>query len=489
MTQPMRFMAASLFVAAFAAPDTCGDVQQPHKTCAQKPFHSEKVSDVDECCALCAKKEKCVQWTLSAARAASYANYRHQADACHAYQLMVKRGIPAEQIILMMADDVADSSENPFKGKLFNRAGDNVPDVYGGCKIDYRGSVVTAKLFLSVITGDSSSVPNGGKVLKSGPNDHVFINFVDHGGVNIVAFPYGNALHSSELATALKTMTTKKMFNELVFYMEACESGSMFPGLASDTKILAVTAANAHESSWGYYCMPNDKVNGKDMHTCLGDLFSISWMEDMDVASSSETISEQIAKVTKRTNKSHVMTFGDKSFENEPISNFARSETMAAFATEMHDDGAIDSRDIALRMAYEVWARSPSNDEKDANWAAFRRILKAHDDDDTLFSNIVSKACGGVGAGCDDAIKKKRTQLMDNACHMDLVKAVHDHCPRREQYSESGWNDYNMKFSAILVNVCEAQEHLGKDAAALRQLVIAECEAASGMTSADQLLV
>ena len=32
------------------------------------------------------------------------------------------------------------------------------------------------------------------------------------------------------------------------------ESGSMFPELASDSKILAVTASNAKESSWGTYC-------------------------------------------------------------------------------------------------------------------------------------------------------------------------------------------------------------------------------------------
>ena len=31
-------------------------------------------------------------------------NYRHQADACHAYQIMLKSGVKAENIILMMQD-------------------------------------------------------------------------------------------------------------------------------------------------------------------------------------------------------------------------------------------------------------------------------------------------------------------------------------------------------------------------------------------------
>ena len=44
-------------------------------------------------------------------------------------------------------------------------------------------------------------------------------------------------------------------FADLVFYVEACESGSIFDGLLDDDlEIYAVTAANAYESSWGTYC-------------------------------------------------------------------------------------------------------------------------------------------------------------------------------------------------------------------------------------------
>lgn len=44
-------------------------------------------------------------------------------------------------------------------------------------------------------------------------------------------------------------------FADLVFYVEACESGSIFEGLLSDDlNIYATTASNAQESSWGTYC-------------------------------------------------------------------------------------------------------------------------------------------------------------------------------------------------------------------------------------------
>jgi hypothetical protein len=48
-------------------------------------------------------------------------------------------------------------------------------DVYAGCIPDYKGNVVTAKLFLDVLTGNTSAVSGkgNGKVLASGPDDKV----------------------------------------------------------------------------------------------------------------------------------------------------------------------------------------------------------------------------------------------------------------------------------------------------------------------------
>ena len=66
----------------------------------------------------------------------------------------------------------------------------------------------------------------------------------------------------------------------MVFYIEACESGSMFPNIKPDQKIYAVTASNATQISFAAYCSPDDSVEGVSIGTCLGDQFSINWMED-----------------------------------------------------------------------------------------------------------------------------------------------------------------------------------------------------------------
>ena len=86
---------------------------------------------------------------------------------------------------------VASSAENPFPGKLFNQpTAEGVPgvDVYDGCVPTYRGEIVTAQLFLDVLTGNKTD-PTRTKVLESGPEDFVFVNFADHGGGKIVEFP------------------------------------------------------------------------------------------------------------------------------------------------------------------------------------------------------------------------------------------------------------------------------------------------------------
>ena len=110
-------------------------------------------------------------------------------------------------------------------------------------------------------------------------------------------------------------MYDNEMYKEMVIYIEACESGSMFENTLKDNiNVYAVTAANGKESSWGCYCPPQDKVQGVSMRTCLGDLFSVNWMENAEAYEpDSETLAGQFDIVKKKTDKSHVMKFGDTS--------------------------------------------------------------------------------------------------------------------------------------------------------------------------------
>lgn len=94
-------------------------------------------------------------------------------------------------------------------------------------------------------------------------------------------------------------MHTNKMYKEMTMYIEACESGSLFQNiLEDDIGVYAVSATDATTSSWGTYCPPDDKINGKSIGSCLGDLFSVNWMEDTDKADiKTETLQEQYKTV------------------------------------------------------------------------------------------------------------------------------------------------------------------------------------------------
>ncbi|KAI0215578.1 Legumain [Lamellibrachia satsuma] len=111
-----------------------------------------------------------------------------------------------------------------------------------------------------------------------GPNDHVFVNFVDHGSPWTVAFPSG-ILTARRLNDAIKQMYTEKRYKQMVFYVEACESGSMFHHLLpKNISVYATTAASDTESS--YACYFSSKYA-----TYLGDVYSVNWMENSDAVS------------------------------------------------------------------------------------------------------------------------------------------------------------------------------------------------------------
>eukprot|EP00494_Astrolonche_serrata_P030271 UN30538 len=316
--------------------------------------------------------------------------------------------MPADHIIVMSYDDAAGSTENPYRNKLYNHPDYKdktkpMVDVYEGCKIDYRGKDVTVANFKKVLLGEGGILKRK-KVLKSTDKDNVFINFVDHGGDGIIAFPT-EEMHASDLITTLESMNTKNMYNKLVFYMEACNSGSMFENKLKDSlNIYAITAANAKESSWGTYCPPHDDiVKGKHMKTCLGDLFSVNWMEETDNYNQNNnstnpntilTLKEQFVDVQKATNKSHVCKFGDMSFTDDNINdyegdkdNFSKNSMRRKSNPDNSEKkeksiirknrSAVDSRDIPLHLKYHNYVTTEFNTlEREENYQKLMKELQ-----------------------------------------------------------------------------------------------------------------
>ncbi|WIA16428.1 hypothetical protein OEZ85_013117 [Tetradesmus obliquus] len=351
----------------------------------------------------------CSHWALLVAGSSGWGNYRHQADVFHAYQVLINGGYSPDHIVVMAYDDIAHNPENPMPGKVFNAPGG--PDVYSGVRIDYKGEQVNAVNFLNVLEGNSAALANkgSGRVIASGPRDKVFLFYSDHGAAGVLGMPSGPFLYADELMASIRRKFQSHGFKEMVMYIEACESGSMFEGLLdSNMAAYVTTAANAYESSWATYCpeffgtaaaaaaganvpsnslpaaaaaaeeassdssssssgswlqmlidglryaqrlvipfsipaqqlpaasAPQDDLQQQQQqmagsppapqfYTCLGDLYSVAWMEDAEASDlTHETLLQQYKSIKRRTSQnftyeqgSHVMQYGALDIDKE----------------------------------------------------------------------------------------------------------------------------------------------------------------------------
>ncbi|RZC43358.1 hypothetical protein C5167_036304 [Papaver somniferum] len=109
---------------------------------------------------------------------------------------------------------------------------------------------------------------------------------LDDGGIseevmNELGMPSYSYLYANDLVNVLKEKHSLGAYKSLVFYLEACEYKSIFDGiLPKGLNIYATTASNAEESIWGTYCPREFPSPSSEYVACLGDSYSVAWMED-----------------------------------------------------------------------------------------------------------------------------------------------------------------------------------------------------------------
>jgi len=173
------------------------------------------------------------------------------------------------------------------------------------------------------LLGNATAVigKGSGRVLTTGSTDNIFIYFSDHGAPGLVAFP-SSYFYASDLIATFTTMHQKNLYKRIVMYLEACEAGSMFVNLNPSWRIYALSAANPTESSYAYYCGSNAVVSGVNINSCLGDEFSVKFLEDTDNHNiSTESLKTQFLNVKAATVGSHVMQWGDLSFQTSSVNS------------------------------------------------------------------------------------------------------------------------------------------------------------------------
>ncbi|KAF2286268.1 hypothetical protein GH714_012999 [Hevea brasiliensis] len=344
------------------------------------------------------------RWGILIAGSSGYWNYRHQADVCHAYQLLRKGGLKEENIIVFMYDDIAYNVENPRPGIIINSP--NGEDVYKGL----HGEDVTVNNFFSAILGNKTALTGGsGKVVDSGPNDHIFIYYSDHGG----------------------------------------------PG---------VLAANAIESSWGTYCPGDYPSPPPEYETCLGDLYSVAWMEDSDIHNlQTETLHQQYQLVKRRTANgnsaygSHVMHYGDIGLGTDNLFVYMGTNPANDNSTFVDENSlippskAVNQRDADLVHFWDKYHKAPDGSTRKVQ--AQKQFVEAMSHRMHIDNSIklVGKLLFGIGKASEvlNTVRPAGQPLVDDwACLRTLVRTFETHCGSLSQYG--------MKHMRSLANLCNA---------------------------------
>jgi len=380
-------------------------------------------------------------WAVLVAGSKGWSNYRHQADVSHAYQILKKNGVPESNIITMMYDDIANSRSNPTRGVIINEP--NGHDVYEGVVIDYKGSDVTPKNFLKVLVGNATNAGSG-KTLQSGPNDHVFVNFVDHGAPGLLAFP-NEELHADQLQKAFDEMHAKRRFGKLVMYTEACEAGSMFKShLPEDYNIFVTTASNPSESS--YACYYDSK-----RRTYLGDLYSVQWMLDSETEDlSKETLAEQYEAVKEATSQSHVMEYGDLQISQMKVSDFqghgGKTEKRVSTRVPAELD-AVPSWDVPLEILKHILSEAATVTEQRDIMQQIHLLENKRQMLVRTLEQIVVKATGDSAK--TESIMTDKMNLSEFGCYRELVNTFSQRCFNLSE------NEYAFRQLYVLVNLCQ----------------------------------
>ncbi|RDD40921.1 Legumain [Trichoplax sp. H2] len=388
-------------------------------------------------------------WAVLVAGSNGWDNYRHQADICHAYQILHKNGFPDERIVVMMYDDIAENENNPTPGKIINRP--YGPNVYANVLKDYTKNHVNPTNFINVLLGNADKVTGGsGKVLKSGPNDRVFINFVDHGAQGLVAFPE-DILTAKMLNQTINQMYMKKMFKQLVIYVEACEAGSMFHNVLADNKNVYVTTASdpTHSSYACYY----DKKRG----TYLGDVYSINWMQNSDQADmQTETLIQQFDTVRRKTNTSKVCKYGDMSFDEEDLDNF-QGDPKSNTPSKLFDPyplppmDTVAAPDVPVVILSNRITDATSKTERQHYIGQLEKLIEHREKIDKTIRSILIEAVENNFELAHHIMHHQKHDIKNFDCLHVMTKSFSEKC------YNLGKNDYAMRMVYVLVNLCETE--------------------------------
>ncbi|WKY09191.1 hypothetical protein Q1695_001952 [Nippostrongylus brasiliensis] len=368
-----------------------------------------------------------------------------QADVAHAYHVLLQHGVPAENIVTMMYDDVAYDPRNPKPGELHNSP--SGPDYRKGMRVDYRTTSVNKLVFQAVLLGDAGMVKlyeGSGRVLGSTKKDNVFIYYSDHGAYNVLGMPAGSPIYRSDLASFIDHARNLGKFNELSIYIEACESASMLAGMERAVDVNGLTASNATEDSYACNCAGS---------ICYADQFSYQWMTNSEQQNIMElSVSQQYTDVKRNVRSSTVQMFGSSTVTGVPVGYFQGMSTATLSQPRRVEPrtlsdlplGVINIRDVplvSLSMSASLADGTPEGTEIRRQLQLMLRKRERFGEIFRILLTLLRQTITNTGPAVD-------SELQDN-CYEDIVRKFDLHCFPLSQ------NPYAFGFLKRFRQLCE----------------------------------
>ena len=308
------------------------------------------------------------KWALFVSGNNGYYNYCITSTICRGYDILHDAGVAEDHMVYLGFNDVFDSPSNPFPGSIFTDQDPEGPgiDYAPGCRphIDYPDKMVSAELFMATLSGDKKEVTKltgieNPKVIESGPEDTIFVYYMDHGAIGFCEVGKSE-LYEEVLISTINKMYENKQYKQLVFYFEACHSGSMFRTLEKGKNVYAMTGSDTEHSAWMNNCPPNDVVNGKSMGTCLGAWFDNFWMQEVTDNGADLTHNEMFKIVHDKT--------AEETDQN--VSQFGDIDTIGEMAVKEFIGDYVPKRSVSREA--KSWVKYEDVPKHLAMWKAIR---------------------------------------------------------------------------------------------------------------------
>ena len=221
------------------------------------------------------------------------------------YQLLKEHGYSDDNIILIVADDIANNTQNSEPGVIrVKHGGDNV---YDNVQIDYRLNELNPEDFCNILTGEKTDKTP--IVIDGDEGTNLFLFWSGHGTPGALCWDEtAKGVTQAMMRDVLIELYAQKRYRKLAMFVETCYSGSVFDGCTGFPGMIFYTAANPNETS-------KADVFNTDLGIWMSNRFTSTLIENL-TNKSVISMHDLYNRLFINTVGSHVMVYNAENYGN-----------------------------------------------------------------------------------------------------------------------------------------------------------------------------